>query len=77
MDKAGDLFSVGSSSAFTLVKISSLKRADRSLSSWFSMVQSIFTFNSLIDLEIILVTGGGIRDPSGRAERQKGEAGQL
>ena len=66
-----------SSSGFMFIKSSSLKRSDRSVSSWFPVVQSIFTFNSLIYLEIILVIDGGIKDPNGKAKRQTGEAGWL
>lgn len=58
-----------------LIKSFSLKRSDGSVSSWFPVVQSIFTFNSLIYLEIILVIDGGIKDPNGKAKRQKGRLG--
>ena len=61
----------------SLVKSSFLKSSDHPVSSWFPRVQSIFAFNSLIYLEIILVVDAGIRDPSGRAKRPTGEVGWL
>lgn len=57
-----------------LIKSFSLKRSDRSVSSWFPVVQSIFTFNSLIYLEIILVIDGGIKDPQWKGKEAEGEA---
>lgn len=61
----------------SLVKSSFLKRSDHPVSSWFPRVQSIFAFNSLIYLEIILVVDVGIRDPSGRTKGPTGEVGWL